>query len=76
VLAVINSALSAYYYLRIVVCMYIREPLTDEPYAASPALMTALAIAALATVGIGIWPEAFLKFAGFAHSMILASAGG
>jgi NADH-quinone oxidoreductase subunit N len=76
VLAVINSAVSAYYYLRIVICMYIREPLNDEPYATSPALTVALGIAAVATVAIGIWPEGFLKFAGFAHSMILASAGG
>ncbi len=72
ILAVINSAVSAYYYLRVVVNMYIREPLTDEPYSTSPGLLTALAIMALATVALGIWPERFLKLAGFAHSMLLA----
>ncbi len=76
VLAVINSAISLYYYLRVVVCMYIGEPLTDEPYATSPALTAALAITAAMTVLLGVWPETLLKLATFAHSMVLAASPG
>ena len=73
VLAVVNSAISLYYYLRVVVHMYISEPLTDEPYSTSPALTLALVISAIMTVALGIWPEQLLDLATFAHSMVLAS---
>lgn len=73
ILAVINSAISAYYYMRVVVCMYLKEPLTDEPYSTSPALSTALAVSAVMTVLIGIWPEFFLKLATFSYSSVMAA---
>ncbi len=76
VLAVINSAISLYYYLRVVVCMYVHEPLSDEPYASSPALTAALAIAAGMTLTLGIWPEAIVRAATFAHTMALAALPG
>ncbi|HZI94194.1 MAG TPA: NADH-quinone oxidoreductase subunit N [Patescibacteria group bacterium] len=74
VLMVINSAISLYYYFRVVVCMYLREPLTDEPYATSPALTAALAIAAAATLLIGLMPERILKLATFSYSMAMAAS--
>jgi NADH-quinone oxidoreductase subunit N len=74
VLAVINSAISLYYYMRVVVCMYLRDPLTDEPYAASPALTAALAIAAGMTLLIGVMPERFLRLATFSYSLVMAAA--
>jgi len=76
VLAVINSAISLYYYLRVVVCMYIREPLNEEPYATSPGLKAALAIAAAMTLLLGIWPEKLLEFASFTYSMMAAVSAG
>ncbi|HET6372651.1 MAG TPA: NADH-quinone oxidoreductase subunit N, partial [Candidatus Polarisedimenticolia bacterium] len=76
VLAVLNSVVSLYYYARVVVYMYVREPLTDEPYATSPSLTVALAITAGLTVLIGLWPETLLRFATFAHSMMLAAGPG
>ena len=77
VLAVVNSAISLYYYLRVVVCMYLREPLTDEPYATSLPLNAALVIAAVMTVMMGLWPEQFLRMATFSYSLVAAgpSAG-
>ncbi|HKY33711.1 MAG TPA: NADH-quinone oxidoreductase subunit N [Candidatus Polarisedimenticolia bacterium] len=74
VLAVINSAISLYYYLRVVVCMYLKDPLTDEPFSTSLPLNAALAIAGVMTVLLGIWPEHFLRLATFSWS--LASAAG
>ncbi len=74
-LAVVNSAISLYYYLKVVVCMYLREPLTDEPYASSPALTAALAIAAFMTVAIGVWPEQVLRLATFSYSMLASASG-
>jgi len=76
VLAVINSAISLYYYLRVVVCMYIREPLNEEPYATSPGLKAALTIAAAMTLLLGIWPEKLLEFASFTYSMMAAVSAG
>ena len=75
VLAVVNSAISLYYYLRVVVCMYLREPLTDEPYATSPALTAALAISLGATFLLGVWPERVLAFADFSYSLVAALPG-
>ncbi|MGH9869214.1 MAG: NADH-quinone oxidoreductase subunit N [Candidatus Polarisedimenticolia bacterium] len=72
VLAVVNSAISLYYYLRVVYCMYMREPLTDAPYASSLPLNAALTIAAVMTVLIGIWPEQFLRIATFSYALVAA----
>jgi NADH-quinone oxidoreductase subunit N len=74
VLAVVNSAISLYYYLRVVVYMYLREPLTDEPYATSVPLQAALVTAAVMTVLIGLWPEQFLRLATFSYSLVATAA--
>ena len=61
VLGVLNSALSAYYYAGVVVQMYLREP--ERSPADDGDLMrrqntigVAILLAAVATVGLGIWP--------------------
>jgi len=76
VLMVLNSAVSLYYYFRVVVCMYLREPITDAPYSTSPALTAALAVALIMTFLIGLWPEVFLNFATFSSSMAMAASSG
>jgi NADH-quinone oxidoreductase subunit N len=54
----------AYYYLRIIVMMYMREAQDDTPVApASAALSTALAISAAATLYLGILPGRVLEYA-------------
>jgi NADH-quinone oxidoreductase subunit N len=57
---------AAYYYLRILVMMYMREPSeaanTAEPL--SPSLGAALIIPALGTLLLGIFPSWVLEFAG------------
>jgi NADH-quinone oxidoreductase subunit N len=56
VVGVINAAIGAYYYLRIIVMMYLRPART--PIAARPAWPTALAVAACAILSlvVGLYP--------------------
>ena len=58
VAAVINSVISAYYYLRVVKVMYLREAEGTDPVPASPALRLALLAAGLGTLYLGVLPEA------------------
>ena len=64
VVGVLTSAISLYYYFRIVVYMYQRdsEATTPVPLAA-PALVGAVAFCALATLILGIYPGPFIAFA-------------
>jgi NADH-quinone oxidoreductase subunit N len=56
VIGVLNSAVSLYYYVRIVVFMYLkRETIGSEP-PSSPALNVALGIAVAATLILGVYP--------------------
>jgi NADH-quinone oxidoreductase subunit N len=64
VLAVLNSVLAAYYYLRLIVYMYMREPdgaLTTA--AVTPAASVALVVSAWVTLQLGLWPGPVLAVA-------------
>jgi NADH-quinone oxidoreductase subunit N len=65
VLGLLNSAVAAYYYLRIIVVMYMQEPgestVTLEPLSAG--IRTTLWAAALGTLILGIFPGLLLDFA-------------
>ena len=63
VLAVVNSAISLYYYVRIVVQMYIKDPLTDDRLVLSPSLAAALGIAVVVKLLIGVYPEQVVTYA-------------
>lgn len=65
VLGLLNSAVAAYYYLRILVVMYMREPAeaTAELPPPAPAYKAALWASAAATLALGIFPTAVLEFA-------------
>jgi NADH-quinone oxidoreductase subunit N len=64
IIGFINSAVAAYYYLRIIVVMYMREEHEDSPVAKIPfALGTALAISLGATMYLGIIPGRVLDYA-------------
>ncbi|MEZ4735396.1 MAG: NADH-quinone oxidoreductase subunit N [Caldilineaceae bacterium] len=56
--AMLNSAVAAYYYLRVTVSMYLEEP-NSESLAEAPARATVnvgLAVAAIFTIAIGLYP--------------------
>jgi NADH-quinone oxidoreductase subunit N len=64
VLAVLNSAIAAYYYLRVIVYMYMREPdATAARLAPTFAGTLALAIAAVGIVLLGLAPAPFVDLA-------------
>ncbi len=64
IIAVINSAIAAYYYLRVIVLMYMREPRVEAAVAPIPAsLGVALAISLIATLYLGILPGRILEYA-------------
>ncbi|MBF0319443.1 MAG: NADH-quinone oxidoreductase subunit N [Nitrospirae bacterium] len=63
VLAVIFSVISAFFYLRIVMYMYMKEPEREVELAHSNALGVSLGVAAAFVLLIGIAPQRFLEFA-------------
>ena len=63
IVAVIFSAISAYFYLRVVMLMYMKEPKEEIRLATSPALGLALAITVAAVILIGILPSTFVNIA-------------
>jgi NADH-quinone oxidoreductase subunit N len=65
VLGLLNSAVAAYYYLRVLVLMYMKEPnpADDALPAAGPALTVAIVGSAIATLALGIFPSFVLDFA-------------
>jgi NADH-quinone oxidoreductase subunit N len=61
-IGVANSAVGAYYYLRIIVMMYMREPRKEVPVAPiSLGLAVALAVCIFATLYLGILPNRVLQ---------------
>jgi NADH-quinone oxidoreductase subunit N len=66
ILGLLNSAVAAYYYLRILVVMYMKEPgefaISLEPL--GPGMRAALILPAAGTFLLGIFPGLILSFAG------------
>ena len=64
IIGVINSAIAAYYYLRVIVYMYMREERVGAPVARIPAgLGFGLAISLIATIYLGVLPGRVLDLA-------------
>jgi len=64
IIGVVNSAIGAYYYLRIIVMMYMREPQTEAEVPAVPfGLALALSMSLVATIYLGVLPNRVLGYA-------------
>lgn len=63
IVAVIFSAISAYFYLRVVMYMYMREPKQEVSLSTSMPSSLAIAITALAVLILGIFPSGLIEFA-------------
>ncbi len=63
VIAVLLSAVAAYFYIRVVMVIYMREPKRAFEPALTPAVRTTLAVTAAGTIGIGLYPAWFLRLA-------------
>ena len=62
--AVINIVVSFYYYIRFIRVMYLGDRVADaEPLTMSPALRTALAVALVGILFIGVYPQPFIVLA-------------
>jgi NADH-quinone oxidoreductase subunit N len=72
VIGLLNSAVAAYYYLRIIVVMYMQEP--GEAASQAPAVSVGLRLAMLAsaagTLILGIFPQVILDFAGRSAGLV------
>ena len=57
VIGLVNSAVASFYYLRLIVVMYMREPIVAEaPAPATGFMRLALVLAAIATIYLGVIP--------------------
>ena len=68
ILAVLFSAISAYFYLRVVRYMYMSEPTADRVLRLSPGMSAALGLCLLAVIGLGLFPGGLLDWAAAAIS--------
>ncbi len=62
-LAVVYVAVAAYYYIKVVNAMFMGTAAETAPVRISLGMKTALAITAAATIGIGIYPDPFIRAA-------------
>jgi NADH-quinone oxidoreductase subunit N len=63
VIGVLNSAVSLYYYIRVVVFMYLKKETIGSEPRTSPALALALAVAVVATLVLGVYPRLLFEVA-------------
>ncbi len=72
VITVINAAVAAFYYLRVVIYMFMRDSATDAPPLRHGALLWAgLAAASLFTILLGLFPTGLLDAAGNAAQAVV-----
>jgi len=71
VIAVLNSVISAYYYLRVVKVMWLGEPVSAEKVPSSGALRLALSLSCLGVLVLGIIPGFVMKLAETAAKMFV-----
>ncbi len=65
ILGLVNSAIATYYYLRIIVAIYMREPDVATMQLEAPpfSLRLAMWVSAIGVLGLGLFPSALLQFA-------------
>ncbi|MBL7125097.1 MAG: NADH-quinone oxidoreductase subunit N [Dehalococcoidales bacterium] len=71
IIAVINSVISAYYYLRVVKVMWLGEPVSEEKVPSSGALRVALSISCLGVLLLGVVPGYVMKLTEVAARMFV-----
>ncbi|MGM1063142.1 NADH-quinone oxidoreductase subunit NuoN [Saccharothrix sp. Mg75] len=66
VLALVASAIAAFFYLRVIVLMYFSEPAADGPAVSVPGAFTTMAITlgTAVTLALGVYPTPALEWAG------------
>ncbi|MFJ2028425.1 NADH-quinone oxidoreductase subunit NuoN [Streptosporangium sp. NPDC087985] len=72
IVGVVSSAIAAFFYVRVIVLMFFNEPAVDGPTIATPTVGTSavVALAAAATVVLGVFPQPVLDLADQAASAL------
>lgn len=72
IVGVLSSAVAAFFYIRVIVLMFFSDPQPNGPAVAIPSVFTstAIALAVLVTVGLGILPQYFLDLASKASMFV------
>lgn len=70
IVGIVNSVISLYYYVNVIRVMYLLPAPSLEPVRESPALRLALAITALGTLIIGLYPQPFINLVGAAAPLL------
>src|SRR5580765_2275752 len=73
-IGVLNSAISLYYYIRIVVFMYLKKETIGSQPTTSPALAVVLGVAVLGTLVIGVYPRLLFEVAELSAKTLGAAA--
>ncbi len=75
IIAVLNSVISAYYYIYVIVAMYMQEGGVTVPrIGARPGLVAAIGIALVGTILVGIYPQPYMAAAATAFNSALGTA--
>ena len=72
-LGVLTSLISAFFYLRVIVVMYMKEAEEPKPLSLSWPLGVAVGLAALGVVALGLWPSPLLDMAQQAIGVLLGT---
>ncbi|MBT5027429.1 MAG: NADH-quinone oxidoreductase subunit N [Nitrospinaceae bacterium] len=65
IIAVLNSAVSFYYYLKVIIFMYMKEQETEFRIALTPLTLFVIVIGVLGTLGLGIFPNSIIALASY-----------
>ena len=60
IIAVLNSAISFYYYLKVVVFMYMKEPAGEFQISLTPMTLFVVIIGIIGTIELGIFPDSII----------------
>ena len=74
VVGVVNSAISLFYYIRVVVFMWIKEEVSGSDIALGPAMATTIVITLVASILFGIYPQPLFEHAQAAAATLGATA--
>jgi NADH-quinone oxidoreductase subunit N len=61
IIAVLNSAISFYYYLKIVVFMYMKEPKGEFRISLTPMTVFVVILGLIGTIELGIFPDTIIS---------------
>ncbi|NJD76677.1 MAG: NADH-quinone oxidoreductase subunit N [Candidatus Methanoperedens sp.] len=70
VIAILNSALSIYYYARVIRYMYVLPPAGEKIKEPTPYVI-AIVLAVIGTIGVGLYPQPFIDMAMNAAKVVL-----